>query len=292
MKAVVEWLLARRHWLAVIAVVSAQVIPVIACALLIVDGARHGPRKALPLAGAVVLAIVVLSVGGGPPATIAMVYALTIGAAGCAAGALIHRMSSLELTFQVLILGTLVVVALVSVLGPAPAVLTAPFIAEVVNFLEAMEVPDGQLDVIRGLDPQLLLSSLYALAEILLLSALMLGYWWLALVDEELHFGKQFRALRLGKIVGILSMVILTASLVLNWPVVLNLAPLVAVGFLFQGIAVMHAWLHGRYWGAIVAGLVYASFVTSLSGITVTALCAAGLLDNFFSLRRSLQTGA
>lgn len=292
MSSFVEWTLGRRHWLALLAIMSAQIFPLFACALLITDGARHGPRRALPLATAVAVAIVLLSLGSGFLATLAMIGGVAVGAAGFVAGMLLYRTRSLELVFQVLMLGALAIVAAVTLLGPEPAAMIAPMLAELTELMESLGATAAQLDIIRGWDPVLLLGSIFAGALAQILAALMLGYWWLGLVDDEVMFGRQFRALRLGRIVGILSMVILTVSLVLTWPVVRNLTPLVVVGFLFQGLAVMHAWLHARNWGPMAAGLVYVSVVTPLSGVTVTALCATGLLDNFFSLRRPLQADA
>jgi hypothetical protein len=87
-------------------------------------------------------------------------------------------------------------------------------------------------------------------------------------------------------------MLIVTIGLVTAAAAIQNLAPLAVFGFLFQGLAVMHAWSYAKKWHPVVVGLVYVSLVTPVSGITILGLSGAGLLDNFFALRAPLRRQA
>jgi hypothetical protein len=58
---------------------------------------------------------------------------------------------------------------------------------------------------------------------------------------------------------------------------------------LFQGIAVMHAWVHARRWNAMWLWPVYILLVTPWAVIPFGSLSAIGLLDNIFSLRPRLE---
>jgi hypothetical protein len=157
--------------------------------------------------------------------------------------------------------------------------------------MTALGGSQAQIDVVRNWDPVLLLGSMFAGVLAQVMGALMLGGWLWTLVEPGRTFAGQFTALSLGRVVGIASIVVLSVSLVLTWPALQYMRSVAVVGFLVQGLAVAHAWLQAKalHWSAAAA--LYAGALL-LSSYVVTALCAVGLLDNFFSLRRSLGAGA
>jgi hypothetical protein len=291
MKAFVAWALSRRYWVVLLAIGFGQIFPPLTCALFIADAAHNGPRKSMPAAGIAVAAISLLAAASGVFVGMAIVFGAGSVLAGFLIGSLLHTSRSLELAFQATMLTTLIVAGLITALGPSPSAMVAPFVTELSIFMESAGASSAQLDVIEGWDPVLLLGLFFAGATMQVLGSLMLGHWWLGLVDPQVQFGRQFRSLRLGRVVGVASMLILVVGLAAAWPVVRNLTPMTVIGFLFQGLAVTHAWLHAKEWHPILAVAVYVSVITPLSGLTVMALCATGLLDNFFSLRRPIQPG-
>ena len=291
MKAFVAWVLGRRHWLAFLAIVFVQFLPPVACALLIVDGARHGPTRAGPIA-AVVLAVVALAAFG--PAGVSglsLASGVVTVLAGYLLGYLLHRTNSLELAFQATMLAALSVAALFALLGPSPSELVGPIIEQLAGFMAQMGGTSEQINNIRNWDPVLLLGTLYAGVVAQIMSALILASWAWGKAEDSFHFARQFTALRLGRVVGILAIVALTASLVLPWSALQYMRSASVVGFLLQGLAVAHAWMQAKAAHWSVPLIMYTGAVVQIY-LVISGLCAIGLLDNFFSLRRPLRSGA
>jgi uncharacterized protein YybS (DUF2232 family) len=96
----------------------------------------------------------------------------------------------------------------------------------------------------------------------------------------------------MGRVLGVPALVLISIGLVLDTPLVQNLTPLVLFAFLFQGLAVMHAWAHAKKWHPLLVGLIYLLFVTPLTGVTILGLSVVGLLDNVFNLRSPLRAQA
>lgn len=301
------WLLGHRRWLALLAIVFVQFVPPVTCGLLIADAARQGPRRAAPIAIIVLAAVLVISLGGS--GAFGVNVALIV-CASFAAGTLLGRMLSLGLVFQLIVLAAMILALLVAIFGPSPAELAAPLIDRITEVMQLLGTAPEQIDVIRNWNPVLIIGTITALMLIELLAALMLGCWAWSSVEESMQFGSQFTSLRLGRLVGMLSIGAVTASLAIDWPPLADwlrsvpvgsglvnsgllqyLRSIAVVGFLFQGLAVMHAWARAKSWPWIAAAAVYAGLAI-LNSWVVAAVCAAGLLDNFFSLRRPLETGA
>jgi uncharacterized protein YybS (DUF2232 family) len=119
-----------------------------------------------------------------------------------------------------------------------------------------------------------------------LVAALILGFWWYALITDRVRFASEFRALKLGRVAGIGLMVLVVVGQLVDVEVLRNLASLAIVGFLFQGLAVMHARSHGDKWPRAVIVLVYIVLLNPWTmGVGLMALSAVGLLDNVFELR-------
>ncbi len=284
MRAFAQWVLGRRHWLVFLVIA----FPPFACALLVADGARQGPARALPIAGIALASVLLLAATGGSVG-VASIVGVAAVVAGFLLGWLLYRSRSLEIAFQATILVALIGAVLLGLIGPAPAELAAPFIEQLVTAMELMGGTPAQLAAIRDADPAPILGLLFAAGVANILAALMAGCWLLGFVEPGVAFGRQFAALRLGRIVGILALVVVTASLALRWPAVQYATSMAVIGFLFQGLAVMHAWLQAKDVHNAVVAAIYLSIVTPLGEIVIIALCSAGLLDNFFALRRPLR---
>jgi hypothetical protein len=282
-KAFVVWISARRYRLILLASALAPLLQLASAALIALETARRGVAQGLVAAGigvAVVLALAREAAGG------ASVIGGAPGAAwghGVRVGAMVRR-GGFNLAFQgsVLLVG-LAVLAL-HLVGPGPEALFAPMVTELTKVLTESGVQPRELEAIRNAEPMLLgLLASFVLTE--LLCALFLADWWLGLGAGDRRFGYEFRALRLGRVLGVPATVLLVVALVLEAPVVQNLAPLALFAFLFQGLSVLHAWAHAKHWHPGYLVPVYVLLASPLVGIAVLGLGGLGLADNWFDLR-------
>lgn len=98
-------------------------------------------------------------------------------------------------------------------------------------------------------------------------------------------FGEEFRRLRLGYVVTVIASLVLVLRLVLNGPVLDNLAIVMLALFLFQGLAIIHSLRLARGWPIWV--LVFFYILLVLLPLWLLGLVSgAGLVDNWFDFRR------
>jgi hypothetical protein len=206
-------------------------------------------------------------------------------ALGVAIGVLLRWAGGLGLGFQATMLGSCAVALAFSLFGPEPAVLVEPIRLALIEALEAGNATSAQLDIVRSWDATMLLIGFFAVLFAHLVGALLLGYWWMALASGQGNFGREFRGLKLGRVLGIPAMALVSVGVVLDAAAIQNLSAIAVVGFLFQGLAVMHAWAHAKKWHPGFIWPVYLLLVTPAIWISVLGLSVVGLLDNVFELR-------
>src|SRR5690606_15587267 len=293
MKGFLDWLLARPHRPILLAAATSVLVPVVTVAIVALEtlgGGFRGPWPGAAVGAGAVAALLVISarVQGGD--SLAALYAgIVVFAfgAGLGVGVLLRWARGIERAFRALVLVMAGVVFVVSLFGPGGGELFTPlfdYIAEI----GAPDATEEQLTAFRAAQP-FVLGLLAAGMLSALAMALFLAYWLCGIAVGDTRFGREFRELRLGRSLGIPAMVLITAGLVLGAPLIQNLAALALVGFVFQGLSVMHAWAHARRWHtALVAG-VYVLLITPLTGVVVLGLSAVGLMDNWFDLRAPLR---
>lgn len=284
MKGFLDWVLSQRYWLVLIAVVFMPVLPPVTAALLALDtmhrGTAHGAITAA--IGVAVLGLLA-AVARSEFVQLAELAAFTMFA-GVAIGAIVRWAGGLTLGFQATVLVSVLVVTLLGLFGPEPAVLMAPIRTELIELLRANGVPQEGLDAVPAYD-QMIFAIVAGAVFAQLVAVMFLGYWWLAMVRQEPEFGSEFRRLRLGRVLGIPAMILISFGLVIESPLVNNLAFLVLFAFLFQGLAVVHAWVHAKHWQP----LLWFVYILMIVPWTWLALSAVGLLDNVFNLRAPLR---
>ena len=288
MKALVDWLCAQRYRTVLCAIALTPLLPVLSTALMVLDTARRGPRAALlgAAVGCTVVALLALVTGSNVPALLGLAAGSLL--AGVAVGGFLHWAGVLTLAFQATVLACFLAVLSVLVFGPPPEVMFAPLVAELVVVLESGGASEEQLAVVRGWG-SILLGLFAAFAMVLLLGALLLGYWWLKLARNEAGFGAEFRALKLGRVLGWPAIVLVSLGQIWDASFIQNLTPMALFAFLFQGLSVMHAWSHAKRWHPGVIVPVYVLLVTPLAAVGILGLGAVGLLDNVFNLRAPLR---
>lgn len=288
MKTVVDWLLAQRLRPVVFAVAFAPILPVVTAALMVLASAARGPNQTLIGASLGIVAVWVLAIVTDSSFWLLVAPAAVSLLAGVAIGGLLRWARAMGLAFQATVLGCFGVTVLVVLFGPPSAQLFAPAAEYLIDMLERAAAPQSQIDLVRGLQP-IMLGLTAAGAFVQLVVAMLLGYWWLTLARGEPGFGAEFRALKLGRVLGWPAMALVAVGFFWDLALVQNLTPLAMCAFLFQGAAVMHAWAHAKQWhvGAIVP--VYILLVTPFMAIPMLGLSVAGLLDNIFDLRAPLR---
>jgi hypothetical protein len=287
MRAFASWVLARRYRLIVLAVAFAPLLPLVTAALEALETAHRGTVQGISsaliaLTGILTLALLL----GQNVALVAGIGGVSL-AAGIGIGALLRETDSLALTFQSTLLVCAVAVALVTAVGPTSESLFGPLVDEFAALWRERGATAEQLASL-GLWKQMLLGVVVGLAFVQLVAAGFLSQWWSSLITPVRSFGNQFRALRLGRILGIPATLVMVLGLVLDIPLIQNLSPLALFAFGFQGLAVLHAWAYARHWRSGVIVPVYVLLMTPLVGVILLALSAVGLVDSWFNLRAPL----
>jgi len=291
MRAAVQWVSARPQWVVLGTIICGYYLAPVAGALLIVYLLRHGPAKGLT----VTVFALVGTVGTGlllgrllDTSTAMMLgFAVAVILGGAGSGWLLGWSRSLTFAFQTLLVSVIVGVVALFTLVPSAGGIGELLQADVVELLRTSGVSNDLVTQFAATDPSELVRVLLISLQLSLLTSLMLGLWWYSLIAEGLRFGREFRALKLGRSVGIALMLLVVAAQLLDAELIAYVAPLAVIGFLFQGLAVLHARNHRDKWPRIVLVLVYVALF-SLSPLTVLVLMglsAIGLLDNFFELR-------
>jgi len=289
MRSFASWVSARSHRSILLAIVLVQLLPMVASALLVLEALRRGPRPALilaVLASAGFLAIgAALGARAGEAAAVGLPLVL-----GAASGALLAWSRSLSLAFQITVLGLIAAALALFTLVVDPVQLGTLLLAEVRSLLEILGLEAAQIESLLQFEPLDATSALLASVLVSTLAALLLGRWWHSLIAAEVEFGSEFRLLKLGKVAAVLLLTIVAVSLAFPVPVADAVALAALVGFLFQGLAVLHARCRSEGWHAVVLVLVYLSLVSPLAPWAYLGVSAIGLLDNFYSLRAPIES--
>jgi uncharacterized protein YybS (DUF2232 family) len=118
------------------------------------------------------------------------------------------------------------------------------------------------------------------------LLSLYLARWWQAVIYNPGGFGKEFRALDLGKTSALIALAIAVAASLINTDVFNAMLLVVFALYLNQGVAVLHAVFAGKQLSAVWLFLVY--LLMFFVPYTVVLLALAGLADTWIDFRRRL----
>ena len=297
MRTFAAWAARYQHRSILLAIVFVQLLPPVAGALLVLDALQRGPRAAL-LAGLLASAgLITIGIALRLPALEAVSLCLPL-VFGAGTGAVVAWSRSLSLAFQIMVIGSVVATLFVFGFAIDPLSLGEWMVGEARQMLELGGLTAAQIepmlaippiDTTRTLPGVLLASSMVEfLLCVLLISALvslLLGHWWHSLLSTDGQFGADFRHLRLGRVASILLLAFIGLALVWGAPALSAAAPLAAIGFLFQGLAVLHARRHSEGWHRALLVVVYLSLISPLAPLTYLGLSGVGLVDNFFTLR-------
>jgi hypothetical protein len=285
-KAFIDWVLAQRFRPMVLAVVAAPLLQPVAAALIAVETARRD------FAGGVICALGmlagVLAIAGiaGADTNLFAAIGVVCAVSGVGVGMLIRRAGNLVLAYQAAVLVAMVLVAAMWILGFDVRALFAPAVQELAALLQSNDMPSSDIALIEERGAAVVFA---AAVFWQLVGTLLLGYWWLSVATRQRRFGHEFRQLALGHVLGAVATALIVLWLAFDFELVQNLAPLALLGFVLQGVAVVHAWAHAKRWPPGLVAPLYVLLLTPLNVLVVLPLSLVGVVDNWFDLRALIR---
>ena len=251
----------------------------------LVNGHRSGLLvTAIAGIGTAVLAAVILSMP-----LVAAYYVLLVWLPVVMVAVVLRQTVSLVLSLQVIagvsLLGIVVLYSFFPDFGeiwrPSLNMMAEELIAQSPDTLDAAQL-QGVIDQIVRLLPGFFASSFM----IGVMLSLYLARWWQAVIYNPGGFGKEFRAIDLGKTAALIAVAIAVAASLVDLDMLNAMLVVVFALYLNQGVAVLHAIFAGRQLNAVWLFLVYLFmfFVPH----TVVLLALAGLADTWIDFRRRL----
>ncbi len=149
--------------------------------------------------------------------------------------------------------------------------------------IEAGAPLEGALAILAPMMPGLTAANGLAM----IIFSLLLGRWWQALLYNPGGFREEFHTLRLGRPAAAVAAAVLALGVATGAPVLVNLATVVALVYVFQGLAVVHG-------SVALAGLsrawIIALYVLAFLALVqvVLLLCVLGVVDAWVDLRARL----
>jgi hypothetical protein len=293
-RAIAAWL-TERPWRAAFAsavcgALSPQVFspfPVLACAIPVLLMLRFNATAAIVAAVSAIAAAGWVVLSSTALSQWVFVGMLCVFAAAPALAAVLKRTGSLNLTFQLAILGTALAVTAVHVLHPDPVSIWAPLITP---SLDAMVNAGMQLESDKQAIVQLLSRTMWGavagMGLATMLGGVFLGRWWQSLLSIPGSFGNEYRELRFGLVLGTGVSALFLIGLVVDSALVSSLLWVAFVGLAFQGLAAAHRskarGSMNRGWLAAIYVLLIVPLSTS---ITVVVLALWGFADNWLRPR-------
>jgi hypothetical protein len=248
---------------------------------------RFDPKTGLGVAaaGAVAAASVVLSVTAPTVWVFAAIGLLFVGPLALAL--LLRNTGSIVLCFQVAVLGAAAVLIGVHLALPDPVAVWADLLHKVMDSMaEAGIRLEGDQDEIVAVWARTMWGALAALALAIVFGGLLLGRWWLSLLQSPGQFGAEYRKLRLGTALGVTITLLFVLALLTESSLIASLAWVAFAALAFQGLAAAHRSKAGGRLNRGSLAAIYVLLVVPLStSITVFILAVWGYADNWLRPR-------
>jgi len=202
-------------------------------------------------------------------------------------GGLTGVYGSLTLAIQVVVALCCVAILGFAVIVDDPIGFWEPILRTITEQMQQFGVELTDPNAIMGFAP--VMSGLFAAGTIASsIAALLLGCWW-AGGARGVTFRDLFIGLRLGTVIGGIAAVAGIGSLLGVQPLAGNLLLVAGVGFLFQGLAVVHWYVAKRKlpWFVLIPVYLPLFMGASLLFMALFLFAAVGFIDNWYSLRRA-----
>ena len=294
-RAIAAWL-TERPWRAAAAIVfcgalSQLMLPftVLACAIPVLTVLHFNGRLGLAVAaiGAGAAAWVVHAAA--PTAIVATYVGIALMFFGpLALALLLKRTGSLNLCFQVAVLGIGALLAVVHAALADPVAVWTPLLNQLLDSMQDAGIRiEGDRQALVALWARSMWGALGALALATVFGSLLLGRWWDSLLRAPGAFGSEYRLLRLGVALGVTVTVLFVLAMTTDVPLTASLAWVAFVALAFQGLAAAHRSRAGGRLNRGWLAAIYLLLVVPLSMmLTMFVLALWGFADNWLRPRR------
>jgi hypothetical protein len=281
--AFIDWVLAQRVRPILLAVVAAPLFQPVAGALIALETTRRDFAGGVICGLGTLAGVLVIAALSGADMSVFAEIAVFCAISGVGIGLLIRRAGNLVLAFQAALLVAMILVAAIWILDFDLDSFFDDAVAYLVGLLRSNDAAPEEVAFIEERGAALALAGAVFLQ---LIGTLLLGYWWFLLAMRQRRFGQEFRRLALGRVLGTIATLLLVLALAFDFELVQNLALLALLGFVLQGVSVVHAWAHAKHWPpGLVVPLYVLLLVPALNVLVVLPLSVVGVVDNWFDLR-------
>jgi hypothetical protein len=197
---------------------------------------------------------------------------------------LLVTMRSLTLTLQVSVIVAVATMLLFQVAVPDPAAFWQPYL----DVMDAVIKENG-----LRLDTALLTAEVMTISAVLVFwmlysAALLIGYWlYRGLPRETVDFGR-FRDLNFGRVIAFTMALVSLLAFVIDVAWLSNVAFIVFVMFMMQGLAIVH-WLHGEGVLPVIAVVSVYVLMPFLQVLLVIVLAIIGYTDAWIGFRHRFK---
>ena len=249
----------------------------------------HGHRYGLSVTAIAAVATGILAVLQGLQAEIALFFVLLVWLPVLLAAVVLRQTVSLVFSLQVIALVSLLGVVVMYSIYPDIGEIWRPQLEALVKDLETRSPDSAETEQLQLLIDQIVrtLPGFFASSFMIgTLLSLYLARWWQAVIYNPGGFGKEFRALNLGKVTALVALGISAAAAAIHGDIFNAMLLIVLALYLNQGIAVLHAVFAGKQLNTVWLFLVY--MMMFIAPYTMILLALAGLADTWIDFRRRL----
>ena len=196
------------------------------------------------------------------------------------------KTGSWERTLQALLATTIAGVLLFHLYQPDPALFWQATLEQLKPLLkDAYKLSSAETDELIQSMAGWMTGVFSAAIAITVALALLLARHWQAMLYNPEGFGKEFRALRIGKLFAIIMVACIVLAIATGSVIAIEIL-IIAVGiFMLQGIALAHALVHQLEMKPVWLIALYILLFILLAQMFVL-LAACGIIDNFVDFRR------
>jgi hypothetical protein len=203
---------------------------------------------------------------------------------------LLKRTGSLNLCFQVAVLGVGVLLTVVHATLADPVAVWVPLLNQLLDSMQTAGIRiEGDRQELVALWARSMWGSLGALGLATIFGSLLLGRWWDSLLRAPGAFGSEYRLLRLGVALGVTVTLLFVLALTTDVPLIDSLAWVAFVALAFQGLTAAHRSRAGgrlnRGWLVAIYLLLIVPLPPSMM-LTMFVLALWGFADNWLRPRR------
>jgi hypothetical protein len=208
-------------------------------------------------------------------------------------GWLLRGSGSLNLVFQVVMLGMMVLLTAVYLSLADPVGMWRQQIETVWTSMASAGFSVERDRNLIEVWSRTMWGALAALSLAMVFGATLLGRWWQTLLDQPGAFGVEYQRLRLGRALGIATTLLFVVALASESPLIASLVWVAFTALAFQGLAAAHrSKAIGRLDRGWLVAIYVLLIVLPVTSIVVFILAIWGFADNWLRPKRANGTSA